>query len=135
MKLISLQDESKMKIVPYMLDMLISEQIPIANRIEVALKAAFLREASILVMDRLNALNCLEDLLRVNPGSFSTKFHQLLGAEPINALDFLKSTQEEKEEKEEEKMNNIKQISAGEYKISFKKGISKLPKISIHTYL
>ncbi len=153
--LISLQDESRAKIVPFMLDMLISEQIPIENRIEIALKGAFLREASLILMDRRNALGCLEPLLMINKESFSSKFHQILGVKQIKYSktsnnqqkvsakaerkegkedETQKKSNQQKEEEEKKKQKEddkviedmTKKISSAEYAISFKTGISKL---------
>ena len=127
--LLSLPNATTTKIVPYMLDMLISEQIPIENRIEIALKGAFLRGGSILLKDTWNSLDCLEPLLKTQPEIFSTKCHQILEAKPINSLD----TKNLSYEKEEEKQNLFgmsqkkeNQLSSAEYEICFKPGTSKL---------
>ena len=134
-KLLSLQNGTKSKIVPYMLDMLISEQIPIENRVEIALKGAFLRGGSILLMDKMSSLQCLEPLLRINPEAFYTKFHQILTAKEIEGFkkNFASEEEEKKEkpkkedemEEEEEEESTIK-IAAAEYGITLAEGKSKL---------
>ena len=130
MILISLQGAPKIKVIPHILDMLISEQIPVANRIEIALKGAFLRGGSILLMEKSNTLACLETLLRIYPESFKAKFHQILEVKRIDAGD-KKQEEEKKESSNETQEELLTKISSEKYMITFKQGISNNNKKSI----
>lgn len=112
--ILHLHGASKIEVIPFIVDMLIGNQIPYSIRSEINLKAALLRTASLSSMARLEMIHGLKTVLRADPNAFFAKFKELFDLERLPQ----KYKEDEKRKKEEEG-------SAADYTIILRHGQGK----------
>ena len=112
--LLKLEGEAKTNVIPFILDSLVGDVIPSQHRIEIALKACFLKPIKTTVLEEKNSLYYLQVLNQSDPKAFKQHVEKLL-----TAVEFTPHESNEKGKKNKSKKKRL----AWQYSYQLKDGV------------